>query len=445
MYWLCRNRHCQNILLLVASYVFYGFVHPWFCVLLAISTVADYCCGLALVMTRRYRGVLLGVSLCFNLGLLGVFKYFNFFSANVHAALAACGLRVDCAVLDIVLPVGISFYTFQTLSYTIDIYKGILQPRRNFVDFALFVSFFPQLVAGPIERAGHFLPQIERERRWQWGQFFEAWPLLLSGYLKKLVVADNVAVYVDKVFMLDCPSLLILLVGSMGFAIQIFADFSAYTDIARGTARLLGFELIENFNAPYLSVSPSDFWRRWHLSFSSWIRDYVYIPLGGSQVESWRRFVVVVMVTMCLSGLWHGAAWHFVAWGAFHGLLLLVYHALGLGGRWVPKSKMTALIAWMVMQFLTIVGWTLFRCPNLHWLGQVVTRTEWGISGDQLVAGVIVALTVMTYTLPWMGMIFLESLSSRRYWIKTGYRWVQVAVIALLANPSPQQFIYFQF
>jgi alginate O-acetyltransferase complex protein AlgI len=332
LYWTIRVRTVQNALLLATSYVFYGWVHPWFCILIAASTVADYFFARAIRAQPSRARLWLGASLVFNLGLLGFYKYFDFFAANVHAALTEVGIPSDPVVLGVLLPVGISFYTFQTLSYTIDVYRGELEPRRSFLDFALFVSFFPQLVAGPIERARNFLPQVERARRFRWDLFASAWPLLVSGYFKKMVVADNVASSSDLVFALESPSFTVLLAGTIAFAAQIACDFSGYTDIARGSARLLGFELIRNFNLPYLAISPSDFWRRWHISFSSWIRDYLYIPLGGSKAGGKLRLLLVLLASMGLSGLWHGAAWNFVLWGVFHAVVLFLYHAHGLRG-----------------------------------------------------------------------------------------------------------------
>lgn len=463
LYWMLPKRSLQNSMLLVASYLFYGWVHPWFCGLIAISTAIDYVCALGMerqkqdgnrVTVRAATGlspsmwspkVWLWVSLATNLGMLGTFKYFNFFADNVHIALSTAGLTVAPRVLDVVLPVGISFYTFQTLSYTIDVYRGQLHARRNFIDFALFVSFFPQLVAGPIERASHFLPQVEKDRRWCTQKIVSAVPLLLTGYLKKMVVADNVSVIVDRIFLLEHPPLTLLAVGSFGFAIQIFADFSAYTDIARGCARLLGFELMENFRAPYLAISPSDFWRRWHISFSSWIRDYVYIPLGGSKSEGAWKAVWTLMATMTLSGLWHGAAWNFVVWGVFHGLLLAAYHGIGCGGRWQPNTKIGWLLAWATMQVLIVCGWALFRAPTLGWLFDAVSRPLSQVDPTGAIASAVCLVTFVGYALPWLLAWALEYWRSEREWELATYRWAQVAIILLLANPNPQEFIYFQF
>jgi D-alanyl-lipoteichoic acid acyltransferase DltB (MBOAT superfamily) len=247
LYWLARKKELQNAILLVASYIFYGYVHPWFCGLIAFCTAVNYSAGLLMARSPHLKRRLLAAAVVLNLGLLAAFKYFDFFLENIQAIFGLLGIPVSDMTLGIFLPVGISFYTFQTLGYTIDVYRGHAAPKRNIVDFALFASLFPQLVAGPIERVSSLFPQIEKRRVFQKELFVSAFPLLVRGFLKKLVIADNVAVYVDKVFMLEAPALSLLIAGALAFAVQIYADFSAYTDIARGSARLLGFTLIENF------------------------------------------------------------------------------------------------------------------------------------------------------------------------------------------------------
>lgn len=445
LYWLCRTRNWQNAILLAASYFFYGYIHPWFCLLVITSTLVDFSSGLGMARWPSRRKLFLLTSLGINLGLLGVFKYFNFFVSEVQEVLRLFGWPASIETLNILMPVGISFYTFQTLSYTIDVYRGRLKPCNRLIDYACFVASFPQILSGPIERAGHFLPQIEKVREWSWPRFYSVWPLLLTGYMKKLVIADNIAVYVDKIFMLSHPSWFILFVGGVGFSIQLLCDFSAYTDIARATGRLLGLELVVNFKAPYLAITPSDFWRRWHISLSSWIRDYVYISLGGSRVGSKMRLLFILMTTMTLCGLWHGARWNYIAWGAYHGVLLSIYHFMGWGGRWRPKSAFSAFLAWLTMQCGVLFGWLLFRSPSVSYLLQAFSHPILGLGGQDFLAGIVVLLTVFAYSLPWLILSLLEARAAERYWLKTAYRWVQLGIIALLANPAPQQFIYFQF
>ena len=445
LYWAIGRKEIQNVLLLLASYLFYGWVTPWFCILLASSSIADYFIGLGMKRYPDRKKEFLIFSLIVNLGFLSFFKYFNFFSENVHAALTTLGLHPEPWVLSIVLPVGISFYTFQSLSYTIDVYRGNLEARKNIIDFMLFVSFFPQLVAGPIERATHLIPQIEAKRTFSWNIIGQAIPFLVRGYLKKLVIADNVSIYADKVFMLDHPSILLLIAGALAFTVQIFADFSAYTDIARGSAILFGFKLMQNFNLPYIAISPSDFWRRWHISFSSWIRDYLYIPLGGSKGKTLMGFGIVLIVSMGLSGLWHGASWHFVVWGLYYALLLFIYHFLGFGGKWKPEGFLKNIIAWIIMFSFTVFGWILFRTSDLHWLANVFKNASSGFSGDSLVVSIEIIVFVIYYSIPLFVFMFLDKVVPDKKWIHSTVYALSIIAICIFFRDKGLDFIYFQF
>ncbi|RYD78772.1 MAG: MBOAT family protein, partial [Verrucomicrobiaceae bacterium] len=295
LYW-CLGRVLQNALLLAASYVFYGYIHPWFLLPLLAATLIDYACAIGIEERPQWKKGILAVSLTASLGMLCVFKYAGFFVENVRAALLGLGLPSFTYHLEILLPVGISFYTFQSIGYIVDVYRGQTRACRNLLDYSLYVCFFPQLVAGPIERASRLIGQIQKPRSLNIEAAQSALMLILWGIFKKLVIADNVAVICNKVFALREPDFALLWVGVFAFAIQIFADFSAYTDIARGSARLLGFDLMENFRNPYFAHSPGDFWRRWHISLSTWLRDYVYIPLGGSKGSS-RRTAINLLLT----------------------------------------------------------------------------------------------------------------------------------------------------
>jgi D-alanyl-lipoteichoic acid acyltransferase DltB (MBOAT superfamily) len=311
-YWLLPLR-AQNVLLFVASYVFYGWVHPWWPVLLFATTFIDYWAARGIVESPARKKLWLWLSIGSNLGLLGFYKYFDFFVDNVAAAGAAIGWNVPHVALRVALPAGISFYTFQSMSYTIDVYRGHAPARTRFIDVAAFVSFFPHLVAGPIMRATNLLPQFEQERKFEPAAARDAALLIVWGLFKKLVIADNVGVIANKVFSLQSPEFFVLWAGVFAFAIQIYADFSAYTDIARGVAKWYGFDLIKNFERPYLATGPADFWHRWNISLSTWFRDYVYIPLGGSR-RGPARHVANLMITFVVSGLWHGASWNYVLW-----------------------------------------------------------------------------------------------------------------------------------
>jgi alginate O-acetyltransferase complex protein AlgI len=361
LYWSVRVPVFQKLLLLIASYVFYAAWDWRFLSLIWISTLVDYVAGYALdgSQSRVTRRIWLVISLVVNLGFLAVFKYFDFFVSSTGELLAAIGLPVELRTLQLVLPVGISFYTFQTLSYSIDIYLGRLKHTNNLLDFALFVGFFPQLVAGPIVRAIDFLPQLSERHRLRDVKFRQYLTLFLVGYFKKTVVSDNLAIVVDTVFAdpQGYDSLSHWL-AAVFYSIQIYCDFSGYSDMAIATAGLLGFRLCENFNFPYLAANITEFWRRWHISLSSWIRDYLYIPLGGSRGSGFATHKNL-LITMTLCGLWHGAAWTFVVWGLLHGGALSLHRifrstqlAERLNSRWLQPVAVAITFLWAVMTFV---------------------------------------------------------------------------------------------
>lgn len=464
LYWAmgrsARPVAAQNALLLVASLVFYGWVHPWFVTLLLASTALDYSCARGIdacsrgpAARPRSRNLLLALSLTGNLGLLGFYKYWGFFAENVQLAAARLGVELSLPLLDLMLPVGISFYTFQTMSYTIDVWRGQMAARRNLLDFALFVSFFPQLVAGPIERASHLLTQIEQPRTLGWERFNAAWPLLLVGFWKKLLFADSIAPIVDRIFALDEPSLPLLAAGSVLFSLQIFADFSGYSDMARGIAKLLGFELMVNFDAPFLARTLPEFWRRWHISLSGWIRDYVFIPFGGSRAGGRWRLLLVLLATMGLSGLWHGAAWTFVAWGLGHGLAVWLSRQCGLDSKWRPPTRWHGLASWAVTFATVTLLFSFFRADSLGWLGHAVRagiapgdaplrRLELELAGKSL-------LEAAAFASPWTLHFLLERAGPRAARWLALWRWlfagILLGLLVQLTKDDGRAFIYFQF
>jgi D-alanyl-lipoteichoic acid acyltransferase DltB (MBOAT superfamily) len=457
VYWSLPHK-AQNAFIILASYVFYGYVHPWFLALILATTVADYWAARGMARWPARRRVMLGLSLAVNLGLLGFFKYFGFFTENVRAAVhALSGIDLPLSGLSIVLPVGISFYTFQELSYTIEVYRGRLEARRSFLDFAAFVCFYPQLVAGPIERASHLLPQIEQPRTFSWPMARAALALIAWGYFKKLVVADNAGLIANKVFASTAPGFSVLWAGVFAFAVQIYADFSAYSDIARGVARWLGVDLMRNFNHPYMATGPIDFWRRWHISLSTWFRDYVYIPMGGSRAGA----VAVarnLMATFVLSGLWHGASWNYALWGAYHGALVVVAHAMGR-----PKPKRWH--AWLVPVrvagtfALVLVGWLFFRETDTHMLLRDLALAPWDSTYGDRQIGLYLFLLALMYSTPlWIESLWTVYVRPRVApgWLAPSNRPMRVALEAALAglafalilvlrSRQSLDFIYFQF
>ncbi len=371
LYWFVFSKQlrAQNILLLLASYLFYGWWDWRFLFLLLISTCLDYFVALAIQNSQDVskRKLFLGISLIGNLGMLGFFKYYNFFVQSWIDAWSSIGVTMEATTLNIILPVGISFYTFQTLSYTIDVYRNEMKPTKNFIDFAAFVTFFPQLVAGPIERASHLLPQFYKSRVFDYQNAVLGCKLIVWGMFKKVVVADNCAFFVTKIF--DNPEAYSsgeLFVGMVFFAFQIYGDFSGYSDIAIGLSKLFGFDLMVNFKFPYFSRDIAEFWRRWHISLSTWFRDYIYIPLGGSKGTMGLQ-IRNVMIIFLVSGFWHGANWTYVVWGVFHAVLflpLLLFnvnrsHLITKSYGWIDFAKISATF------FIVCVGWVFFRADSI--------------------------------------------------------------------------------
>ncbi len=371
-----RSNRYRKFMLLAASYYFYAYWDWRFCGLLLFSTLVDFCVGQGLKHTSRIaqRKLLLVISLVANLGVLGFFKYFNFFIESMQTFLEPCGFHVQ--TLNIILPVGISFYTFQTLSYTIDVYRKKIQVCDNIFDFALYVGFFPQLVAGPIVRASSLLPQLREYRRLTAERFFLGFRQFIFGMFKKVMFADHLALVSDYVFgnfeVLDGVTVWI---GVLAYTGQIYCDFSGYSDMAIGMARMMGYDFDENFDHPYTSTSLTMFWKKWHISLSSWLRDYLYIPLGGNRKGTVRTYINV-MVTMVLGGLWHGAAWTFVFWGGIHGIALVIEKRLGVDGRMEGKSPLRRFGGWLYTMLVVIFAWVFFRSQTF--------ADAWGIFSKML-------------------------------------------------------------
>lgn len=362
-FWLLPKRSdWQNSILLLASLVFYGWWDYRFLSLILFSTVVDFTIGQQIHRTnaKGKRKMLLGISLFTNLGLLGFFKYFNFFQNSFIQAFTFFGQNLEGFSLTIILPVGISFYTFQTLSYTIDVYRKEMKPVAKFIDFATFVTFFPQLVAGPIERAKTIIPQLQASRIFDYQLAKSGLHLIIFGLFRKIVIADNLGIYVDRIWQYPnaiTPYMVVL--ASVFFSVQIYMDFSGYSRIARGVAQLFGIKLMVNFNYPYKSTSFSEFWSRWHISLSTWFRDYLYIPLGGNR-RGPKRTLINLCLVFTISGLWHGADWSFVLWGFMHFLLLTSERLIKL-----PKTKVMHFVKWVNVLFMVNLTWILFRADTI--------------------------------------------------------------------------------
>ena len=390
---LQRRLWLQNLWLLLASYVFYGLFSWRFLPVLIFITLSDFCLGILLgrfvtpaTGKRAIRKILISISLMIDLGLLAFFKYNNFFIDDFTRALNSIGIGVDLVTLNILLPIGISFYALKSLSYTLDVYRGRQIPSNNLLEYGNFIAFFPALLAGPIDRPGKLLPQIHQPRRINPNQFAAGFSLILWGYFKKLVIADNMAIIANQIFQVgnDAHGLDIL-IGILAFTIQIYGDFSGYSDIARGFARLMGFELMINFILPYFALNPADFWQRWHISLSEWLRDYIFFPMRR-MVLTWQikntmlwALLLPPLITMLVSGLWHGTGWNFILWGLYHGLLLIIYRVLT--NLTIPKnlaefgsSRLGVLMRMGIMFSLVSLGWLFFRADTVGQAFQLISK-----------------------------------------------------------------------
>ena len=451
----------QNRMLLVASYVFYAAWDWRFLSLILFSTMVDYVIGLRMGSesseVRRRR--LLCTSLAVNLGMLGIFKYLGFFVSSFSTLLQRVGYEADPFVLSIVLPVGISFYTFQTLSYTIDISRRELEPTRDFFDFALFVAFFPQLVAGPIERAKNLLPNISAPRTLSWAAVGRGSVLCLLGLIKKVVIADGIAPSVNAIYGSADPTGPDIIVATWLFAFQIYCDFSGYTDIARGVAKIMGFQLMRNFAQPYFSADPQEFWRRWHISLSTWLRDYLYISLGGNRAGQWKTYRNL-MATMALGGLWHGAAWNFVLWGVYQGGLLGAHRALAGRHARTGEGDRRSLGSWAlrglsIAAFFQVVcyGWLLFRAQSFsqiaEFTGKILRIDPRGFGQLAIPSPPLAALVAIGFVFAWDLVTELTGeVQFYRGWpivMRATLYSLMIYLLAFGATTTPSAFIYFQF
>ncbi len=457
-YWQlqCRSLRGQNLLLLAASYLFYSWWDWRFLGLIVVSSAVDYLVGVGLGATshQHRRKALLWTSVLVNIGILGFFKYFGFFIDSFAQLLESVGVGANLPTLRIILPVGISFYTFQSLSYTIDVYRRQLQPTRDVLAFFAYVSFFPQLVAGPIERASSLLPQFFKVRHFDSELAKDGLRQILWGLVKKIVIADNLAGMVESIFAnyQDFGGSTLFL-GVVFFAIQIYCDFSGYSDIAIGTARLFGFELMRNFAYPYFSRDIGEFWRRWHISLSTWFRDYVYIPLGGSRGVSRGRHFAVLLITFTISGFWHGANWTFVIWGLLNGLFYLPlvitnrhkrYSEVVAKGKWLPNLRETIQIA--VTFALTLIAWVFFRADSLsHAIGYLTHMATTSWTPTQWRSGIpyVVALLLIE----WIQREKPHALAigSSPLVVRWAVYYSVVAILFFYGNTGHVSFIYFQF
>jgi len=465
LYWFLTSKSlkAQNILIVLASYTFYGWWDWRFLSLIFFSTVIDYSIGVRLARNQNEtrRKTLLWTSIIVNLGFLGFFKYYNFFLDNFITAFSFFGTEIKANSLNIILPVGISFYTFQTLSYTIDVYKRKLEPTKDFIAFTAFVSFFPQLVAGPIERATNLLPQFYTKRHFDYPKAVDGMRQILWGLFKKIVIADNCAQYANIIFNNSSEySGSTLVLGAIFFSFQIYGDFSGYSDIAIGTSRLFGFNLKQNFAFPYFSRDIAEFWRRWHISLSTWFRDYLYIPLGGSRGGTWNK-IRNIFIIFLVSGFWHGANWTFIVWGALNALFFLPLLLTNKNrnnlevvaqGKVLPSLK--ELFSILLTFSLTVFAWVFFRAENIghaiSYISEILSPSLFSIPKFNELRGALrtIILVAIFVLVEWKGREGQYAIAHLGTKWKRPLRYAMYYAIILAIfwfGGKEQQFIYFQF
>ena len=465
LYWLIANKNLklQNALILIASFFFYACWDYRFLFLLMFSILLDYVTGIKIAESEKIssKKFWLWLSIIINVGFLGVFKYYNFFATSFAAALSKLDITVNPWTLKVILPVGISFYTFHGLSYVIDVYKDRIKPERDFVDYACFVSFFPLLVAGPIERATHLLPQIKKKREFNYKVAVDGLRQILWGLFKKIVIADNCAQYANGIFDNSAHySGSTLLIGAVFFTFQIYGDFSGYSDIALGTARLFGFDLLKNFAYPYFSRDIAEFWRRWHISLSSWFKDYLYIPLGGSKGGTWMK-IRNTFIIFLVSGFWHGANWTFIVWGFLNALYIMpsiIFNTNRTNLEIVAKGKMLPSFKEFLMMSTTFIlivfAWIFFRSENVghafSYISEILSRSLFTKPKfpEILNAFIVIMITVIFMIVEWFGRNENFAIANLELRLPRYARWIFYYLIILLIYNyagSEQQFIYFQF
>lgn len=464
LYWFATkgNLKLQNILLLFSSYFFYACWDWRFLFLLIFSTLLDYYTGIKMsdAKNQNSKKFWFWLSISINLGFLGVFKYYNFFTESFVSALAQLGLHVNTWTLKVILPVGISFYTFHGLSYVIDIYKDQIKAEKNFIDYSVFVSFFPLLIAGPIERATHLLPQIQKKRTFDYAKAVDGLRQILWGLFKKVVIADQCAEYANQIFNNSADySGSTLVLGAIFFTFQIYGDFSGYSDIALGTARLFGIDLLKNFAFPYFSRDIAEFWRRWHISLSSWFKDYLYIPLGGSKGGMWMK-IRNTFIIFIVSGFWHGANWTFIVWGFLNALYIMpsiIFNTnrnnleIVAKGKYLPNLK--DLLSIGITFSLTVFAWIFFRANNVEhaikYISKILSPSFFTLPyfKDGKLALPIIILVVLFIAIEWLGResnYAIENIHSKNRIISWSFYYIIIGLIFVFAG-SNQQFIYFQF
>jgi len=450
-YWLGRGKTWQNVILLVASLVFYASFHLDYLLLLIASILADFFISQQMLKQDSARKSWLAIGLAANIVVWVFFKYaspvYDFFISFSQSAYPPDLVRS----LNIWMPIGLSFITLKKISFLLEVYRGKTIPQTGLLEYGCYVSFFPQLMSGPIDRPQKLIPQFETARRWNEEFLLQSWPLILTGLFKKMVIANGIGVIVNQVYLSRSPSKLLWLIGTLGFAVQVLADFSGYTDISRGVARLLGFETSINFNAPYLSLNFNDFWNRWHITLSAWLRDYIFFPLRRwlmqkqNKQPAWLALVLPPLVTMLVSGIWHGTGWNFIIWGLFHGVVIAASQLLSKPQSSTRSQLMNFFTAWLPTSILLLFSWAIFRAISLPWLVNVLFKSPFILGA----AGLSVCLAsfsfVVFYLMLYLFEFAIHRWTTERMWVRSLFYVGMTLLIFIYSNSVSPDFIYTHF
>lgn len=450
-YWLGRGKTWQNVILLAASLVFYASFHLDYLLLLIVSILADFFVSQQMLKKDAVRKKWLAIGLALNISLWVFFKYarpvYDVFLSFSQSAYPPDLVRS----LNIWMPIGLSFITLKKISFLLEVFRGKTIPQTGLLEYACYVSFFPQLMSGPIDRPQKLIPQFQAARRWDLEFLLQAWPLVLTGLFKKMVIANGIGVIVNQVYLSRSPSKLLWLIGTLGFAVQVLADFSGYTDISRGVARLLGFETPINFNAPYLSLNFNDFWNRWHITLSAWLRDYIFFPLRRwlmqrqNKQPAWLALVLPPLVTMLVSGIWHGTGWNFIVWGLFHGVVIAVSQLLSKPRTTDRFTLQAFFTAWLPTSILLLFSWAIFRAVSLPWLVNVLFKSPFTLGAADLSVCLASISFVVFYLLLYLLEFAIHRWTTENMWVRSLFYVGMTLLIFIYSNSVSPDFIYTHF
>jgi D-alanyl-lipoteichoic acid acyltransferase DltB (MBOAT superfamily) len=446
VYWLIpRENPLRLILLLVASYIFYAWGNLFRAGLLfALSLIDFFACNTMLIKPTRKK-LVFSLAIMFNFAVWIGFKYLSYFASFISPELVARN-----SLSFFLFPVGLSFYALRKIAYLVEVYQGRLLHSVSFLNHGLYIAFFPQLLSGPIEAPGKLLSQFKKLPSFSWNLVNAAVPLLVMGLIKKIIIADNLRIIVDRIFNLRQPAIVLFFVGAFGFAFHLYADFSSYTDLSRTFALLLGFQTSENFNAPYLSISPTDFWNRWHITLSVWLRSYIFFPLRRWLLQQpgnhpWAADILPPLITMLCSGFWHGTGWNYLAWGFYYGLLIIVYQKFKWAESDISNHGLQRVAAVGLMFILTVFGWSLFRAGSITWWWTTLTSGLWGLSGDHWIAAISSLTMILVFSSPLLLKHLISRLSRGRQRWELIYYAAMLVILLVFINSGMQEFIYFKF